>query len=897
MTPEERRVRVGEMRGKLAALQKEYSRETGAEAKQRLQVEIATLQRGLQALLNELGVAGVPTKKGRPMTDAQAALHLPTKEMTPSMIADLAAAGMATPEGAAALAAHAAAGSARPLVLPWVVPAMSKAPDVPSIAQWFAECKSFKALQPVQRVDKDPHYKKGGGLINFVTNKPVTTFVGQDTEWISLLQQVKGEYGSKIYSSLTKAVRSHFVGSGPLDGWFARIQAGDKIRRPQFSLQPEELELVLKQLPFDAVRVRALKDLTCKEALDTITVNPTADAGFPRSKKKGMCMPDLIADAVQYFDLLAAKGFNQYARDHPGEFVSTCKNKLDRYEMKDYGQKVRPYFNLNGGLAMLYSVVVQNYSKALKGFWEDRESCNAHGFAWNAGGGQRIYEWLMWVRGQKSGVYAICYSDDGLWAIVTEDRRVLVSDKDIAQCDMSVSSSHMPTMLRHVRDVCGDKLGPGWQQVAVRAISNIWTQVVILYGSLAYLSTDKVHSGSVGTAEADQIGASTMLALIRGAYDRAPGQPEERFRKAEEVVEQRTGLKFKPSGWTEFQPDQREYHFKFLGKSLLKIGDQYYPHVDLDKCVVQLITPKRSLGGMIGQRSWMERARGLGVTSLWTHSELYEYVKAAYERKLVLGYKPADTFEGSETGERDLDQIMGQCVGVEWTCGDKFPERDWVKALYSLPGTTATATTKAARETTVTVLVPKQAVSVGDLIDELFPEQDAHLWADRDDRAMEVRGQAVGKLGDGQRIAALPVVPVNPGPAQYLVAPLPESVKAAFREARQRAREALRVVQGGSKAFVRKGSKLAGYERGDYGDVIFTRSGITRAYEESVTEEIEGYESPDVDYFSEAEEFGEEEPDDRYWDRVRVRYARGPQEEELWLGEPGGDEDEAVEAR
>lgn len=220
-----------------------------------------------------------------------------------------------------------------------------------------------------------------------------------------------------------------------------------------------------------------------------------------------------------------------------------------------------------------------------------------------------------------------------------------------------------------------------------------------------------------------------------------------------------------------------------------------------------------------------------------------------------------------------------------------------MKALYSLPGTTATASSKASREATVTVLVPKQADSVGDLIDELFPEQDAQLWADRDDRAMEVRGQAMGKLGDGQRIAALPVVPVTPGPAQYSVAPLPESVKAAFREARQKARETLRIAQGSSKAFVRKGSKLASYERGDYGEVVFTKSGIIRAYEESVAEEIESYESPDVDYFSEAEEFGDEEPDDRYWDRVRVRYAREPQEEELWLGEPGGDEDEAVEAR
>lgn len=891
-TQESRRTVVAELRGQVAALQKEYSRETGAEAKQRLQVELASLQRKLQNLLNEMGVAGVSTKKGRPMTESQASLHLPTKEMTPSMIADLAAAGMATPEGAAALAAYAASGTARALVLPWAVPAMPKAPDVPSIAQWFADCKSFKALQPIQRSEKDPHFKKGGGLTNYVTNKPVTTLVGQDAEWISLLQQVKGEYGNVVYSALCEAVQSHFVGSGPLDGWFARIKAGDGIKRPQFTLYPHEVDLVIAQLPYDSTRIIALRDLTCKEALDTIKVNPTADAGFPRSKKKGMCMPELIADAVQYFDLLAAKGFNQYVKSNPGEFVSTCKNKLDRYEMEDYGRKVRPYFNLNGGMAMLYSVVMQNYSRALKGFWEDRNSCNAHGFAWNAGGGQRIYEWLLWVSEQKPGVYAICYSDDGLWVIVTSDKRVLVSDKDIAQCDMSVSSSHQSTMVRHMRDVCGDKLGPGWQQVAVRAIGNIWTQVVVLFGSLVYLSTDKVHSGSVGTAEADQIGASTMLALIRGAYDQARGTPEERFAEAEKVVEQRTGLKFKPSGWTEFKPNQQEYPFKFLGKRLLRLGTQYYPHVDLGKCVVQLITPKRNMSGTMGQRAWMERARGLGVTSLWTHPELYEYVKAAYERKLVMGTKPADTFEGSETGERDLDQILGQGVEVTWTCGDKFPERDWVKALYALPGTT-TPLGRPMREHTVSVLVPKQMATVGEILDDLFPEQDAPLWADRDDRAMEVRGQARGKIGDGQRIAAIPVTLVNPGPAQYTVAPLPESVKAAFNEARRKARALLRMAQGASKTYARKGSRIARLEAGDYRDVVFTKAGIIHAYEEAAHEEVEYFESgvSEDEYYQNVDEFGEE-PDDQYWDRARVRYAKDPNEEP-WVG----DADEGQEAR
>jgi len=892
-TPETRRAMVVELRGQIAALQKQYSKEADAQAKQLLQVEMAGLQRRLQKLLDEMGVAGVPTKKGRPMTEAQVAMHLPTTEMTPSMIADLAAAGLATPEGAAAMAAVAAVVTDRPLVVPWQVPPMPKAPDVPSIAAWFATCKSLKAVQPIQRCEKDPHYKKGGGLANFCTNKPMTTLVGQDSEWISLLQQMQGPLSSEVYAALRSAVASHFVGSGPLDGWFARIHLGDGIRRPQFTLFPHEEELVLAQLPSDHARVVALKDLTLKEALDTIKVNPAADAGFPRQKKKGMCMPELIADAAQYFELLASKGFNQYVKQNPGEFVSVCKNKLDRYEMSDLGKKVRPYFNSNGGLSMLFSVVMQNYSRALLGFWEDRASCNAHGFAWNAGGGQRIYEWLLWCRTQKPGVYAICYSDDGIWVLVTSDGKLFVCDKDIAQCDMSVSGSHYPTMLKHFREVVRDKYGPGWQQVAVRALTNIWNQLVVLYGSLVYLSTDKVHSGGVGTAEADQIGASTMLALIRGAYDKARGTPFERFAEAEEEVSKRIGLRFKasPTGWEEFLPDQPEYHFKFLGKRLVKIGKQYYPHVDLDKCVVQLVTPKRNMTGTMGQRSWMERARGLGVTSLWTHPELYEYVKTCYDRKLVMGTTPASTFEGAETGERDLDQVLGVGVEVTWTCGDKFPDRNWVKALYSAPGTVVggNRTGEAPKQLLVQVATP----TVGDMLDQLFPEQEAHLWADRDDRALEVRDQARGKLGDGQRIAPIPSTPVNPGPQQYSIAPLPQAVKDAFNEARRRARALLKMAQGGSKAYTRKGSRVARLEAGDYREVVFTKAGIIHAYEEAAHEEIEYFESgiDEEEYYREVQEFGDE-VDDNYWDRAHVRYARNP-DEEPWIG----DADEGQEAR
>jgi len=865
---EDRRSEVVRLRSAIKAAQQLYSRETSVEVKATVQVEMAVLQRQLQDLLNEMGLAGVKTKKGRPMTAKQAEMHLPTQEMTPAMIADLAAAGLATPEGAASLRNLAAQGPDRPLVVPWQVPQMPKAPDVPSIAQFMAECRSFKALQPVQRVEKDPHFKKGGGITNFATNKPGPQWVGQDAEWVSLLQQMGlNDFSEKVYELLKEAVAEYYVGSGPLDGWFARLKAGDAIKRPQFTLSDDEDKQVISQLPHSQARVQSLKDLTLKEAFGTIKVNATADAGFPRCAKKGMCMAELMADAAQYFDLMSAKGFNEYARKNPGEFLSVCKNKHDRYEISDIGKKIRPYFNSNGGMALLYSIVMQNYAHALLGFWEDRNSCNAHGFAWNSGGGQRLYDWVAWAAKQKPGVYAIGYSDDGLWVIVCEDGTVLISDKDIAQCDFSLGQSHRTTFVKHFRHVVGDKYGAGWNNIAQAAINNVWTQVVVLYGSLVYLSTDKVHSGGVGTAEADQIGFSTMLALIRRAYSTAKGTPLERFQVAEEEVQKRTGLRFKPSQWHEFKENQDEYPWSFLGKRIIKMRGSYYPHVDLKKCVVQLITPKRNQKGDIGQCAWLERARGLGVTSLWTHPELYEYVKTVYERKYIAGVRPKPTFDGADVGEEDLEQLLGTGVTVSWP-SDKFPERSWVQSLYAPPGTAREV--KPGEKPIQVVLVANQP-TMEDALDEMFPEQDAHLWADRDDRALEVRGQAAGKLGDGQRVKPPELRLVNPGPQQYNAPPLPQHIKDAFNEARAKARIALRLA-GVSAGRVKKGGKLQRLEQGDFQNVVFTRQGIVKAYEDAAEEDV-GDDFPVEEEWVDDQAL-DDERERRYWSELERAYER-----------------------
>jgi len=352
------------------------------------------------------------------------------------------------------------------------------------VSAYFNGAKTMVPLQAVLRSPKDPHFKKEGGLKNLATVVQPPQYVGQDAEWIALLQQIPSRFEDdreRVRQALESAVTTHCVTSGPIEGWFARIKQGDERPHPNFVLSEGEKRSVFAVLPWDKNRVPTFKDRDLLSILKGVVINPAAGAGMPRIKKKGEVIKLLLEDAVQYYELLTKRGLPAYQRQFPGEFLTLAKAKLDRYEISDWGKKIRPYYNINGGLGLLYSCVLQPYSKALIGFWEDPNSCNAHGFAWNSGGGDRLYSWLCAQKKRGPGVYAIGYSDDGLWVIVTEDGRVLVSDKDIAQCDASCGNSHLTQYREHLRLVLAEALNDAWKAVVDAAAAAVFKQLVLLY--------------------------------------------------------------------------------------------------------------------------------------------------------------------------------------------------------------------------------------------------------------------------------------------------------------------------------------------------------------------------------------------------------------------------------
>lgn len=853
--PETLREELSTVKEELRRLMRQSVKEVDIARQSELQMGIAALNRRAAKLMDQLGLSSVFKEDRAKETRRK---FIPTQDLTVDQLLTLAAAGKVTPEGAAALSELRSLPGVVSVITPWVPPPFPASPDAQSVAAYLSGCKTFTPLQAVLRCPKDPHFKPAGGLKNLATVTQPPQYVGQDGEWIAMLQQVPVQFAGQrkeILAALERAVTGYYVASGPVEGWLARIVQGDRRPHPNFVLTEDEFREVLRALPYDGKLAPNFGEVSFLDLLKTVRVNGAAGAGMPRHYKKAVVMKEMLQDAAQYYELLTQKKLATYMSQFPGEFLTVAKMKLDRYQADDWGKKVRPYYNLNGGLALIYSAVVQAYSACLIGFWQDPTSCNAHGFAWNSGGGDRLYSWVLWASRQAPGLYAIGYSDDGIWVLVGEDHEVYVSDKDVEQMDSSCGNAFLPPYREHLLKVLDPKLTPGWRNVAQAAAAAVFRQVVIVYKSLIYKSENKVHSGMPGTAEADQVAFTVLYVLLRAAYAKtSKDQPAfERFNEALTQVTGRIGLKFKASEWHKFRPNEDSYPWEFLGKRLHKFRGHYLPVVSLEKAVVQLVTPKSNRGGLDGQRAWVERARGLAVTSLFWHEPLYELAKQAYQRKAKTGVRPAATMDGEETGENDLDQILGQGLQIKFP-DDSFPTRSWIYNLYlGLPIVET-------EPVLAPVVQPMQ--SAASAFDSLFPDNDdavaGESWAESKPPVPE-RVQVEKALIEGQRVVP-PTLPVAATTGeQYQLVKLPEEIKRAYNDSKRQA-----FVRFGNMFEKRKGQYMRGGRMEQLLNmsqgtetITFTKEGIKRAWESAVDFDS-GMATFDVDNDDEWAEYDQE---------------------------------------
>lgn len=808
------------------ALQKAGRQHPELAVDQEYVAQMGALSRKINSIVEQMKL-GKLTKFA--MADPVTARLTTSKVLTYEEMVQLTAIGNVTDQAVVALrqVQKGAEVTVRPTITVFVPPQMPKVMDIPQIAGFMAGIRTLQPLQGVQRCKKDPYFVAGGGPKNMATSIMNQNFVPQDAQWVTNLQNLPHEFKDEraaVYEATKSAVENYYCGSGPLIGWFGRIREGKSKPHPMFTLTEAEMQAVFKVLPWAKSRATDWKTATLETILKKVKINPRANSGFPRQKSKALTFPHLIADAHEYYKLMQENKFLKYQEDNPGEFLTIVKNKLDRYMQAEWGKKIRPYYNSNGGKALLNSGAVATYSEQLEGFWENPESCNAHGFSWANGGAQRLYDWVVnHYKQSPPGVYAIGYSDDGLWVIVWVDsdgvRRVWVGDLDIKHCDMSLGNSFQPVMMRHVMAVYGKDAPQGFKNLAAGAVREIWNQVVVLYGPLVYMSRDQVHSGLPGTAEADQVGFAVyytcMKAAVEGLMKDSPGtDPREIFRVAEGLMEKKLGLTLKPYTWYEFKPNQRDYEWEFLGKRLQLRNGWYVPYVTLDKAVLQCVVPKKAMKGVEGLRAWMERARGLAVTSLWNHPVLFEAGRLQYELYQKQGLKPADELLNEDESEIQFETILGQSMTVTYP-NQNYPTLEWVLNLYEPRALTAAGTAAAAH---VSGFVTKRTAA--DVFAEMYGGDDyeqSGKWADASVEVEDLKAKLDVGSGKQDQLRLKPAVTLE---SQWTPPPLPKEVKEAYNAARLQARE--RVHQSfKAPVKLREGGKLRGLLRTGARDIKY----------------------------------------------------------------------------
>jgi len=815
------------LKNKSKETQRALAKDPELQHDQQFMAKLINESREVSTLMTELGLSGV--KKFGNDLKALPARYMSSEPMLLEDMLKLSAVGDLSTKAVAAY--QGTQPGARPLQTAWVPPAMPAMLKYEEIKLYLQGIATLKPVASLQRSDKDPYYKPGAGPKNLLTHVVQQQFVPQDAIWIALLQSLGTDWREEediTYETLKTVLRKYYVGSGPNVGWLKRLREGKSKPHPTFELTDSEFKDLCTALPWDSTRVPKWKEISFLDLLKKVPINAQARAGAPRQLKKGEVTEEITKDAIQYYQLIQENKMQQYAVKNPGEFATFVMAKLDRYEIADWGEKIRPYYASNGGKAFCSSAVLQPYSHALKGFWEDPKSCNAHGFSWNSGGAQRLYEWILdKYQNAPPGVYAIGYSDDGLWIIVEmvgTTRVVIIADLDIKHCDMSLGSSFQKPMVKHVAMVLGNETPEGLRKLAAQAVRDIFTQVVVVQGSITYLSVDQVHSGLPGTPEADQVGFTTAYVIIRNAYPNQIGTPAQKFRACEEILAQRTGIRFKPYVWHDFRPEQNEYPFEFLGKRLKKYGPVYLPVVTLEKAITQCVTPKKSLKGDAHVRAWMERARGLAVTSLWAYPALMSVAMRQFDVFKLQRFTPGATMESEDLDETDFAQIAGP--GTKWVfTDDKFPTIAQIKNMYD-PRCQSMDIPQKLKAAVV-------SQTAGQAMETLYPAPTG-AWGDEDPAGTLIREPVY--VPDNVRLT--PSVPqVVPVADQGRVLPLPASVKAAYLKAWAQASALARAAARTKHFKVRVGGGISALTRGEMRDIKYSDAAVREAWEYAWHEE------------------------------------------------------------
>nr|UHS71736.1 MAG: RNA-dependent RNA polymerase [Permutotetraviridae sp.] len=657
----------------------------------------------------------------------------------------------------------------------------------------------------VPRHPLDPRYKKEkGGNTGFACVNQFFSSIGKDKDMFSAIATVNSKFGVgvvNLYRTILEETNNWVTTNGPFDGLAHRLALG--LQRPKPRFDPARyLPFVLAAMPMDKKKIRDLRGLGAKEISTWVKSKANTSYGFPFCEKK------VTSQGISHMDQMRELGgvllhhiaegtIEKYARENLELFLVALRNKMESYELSKLHQKIRPIYVFPAHLQFLWSAIWQNLADSAIRFDQDPTSSNAHGFSWANGGGQRLYDWILWASKQPPGLYCIAYSDDNLWVVVCCDGTVYRIDLDAAMLDMSLSR-RFGTLARLAQDIWMEgKLDKTWTGVATLNAKQAFVTTVVVSNALTFVFADGLRSGVSGTAEFDQIASSAAIGLAKTIVvsPRDLAHATELVSEAVKATKAQLGIEFKEDTikFDQFRPDEDEYPGLFLGMKLVKSDGYYVPVRPLEKVIRSLVSPKAAYGQgnqVARVRALMERARGIMVSGGWYYEPLYDAVRVWYTAALMNGYEPAP--ESDDTFEENILTWEAACMKIKFPSVE-FQEREWFRNLYAPPG----------------MARPMGAVEVGK---ERGPDPLAGMYSAEMDPSALDHGP-----GDPDK-GAVNIADPHPTTAEKMgrLQPMTKAQRANYRELKTRAfRSAQAGGRGKSKGVVEK----AAYFRLDWADM------------------------------------------------------------------------------
>jgi len=667
-------------------------------------------------------------------------------------------------------------------------------PKEVDLRRMFEGTPNVVFLPSVARDRLDPRFEKQNPgqkfTPNFVTNMLTQVSYGKAMDVAMRVVALPYEHFSaaevgQAWEWARRAMDYH-VQSGPLMGMYHRLIASVGQAKPNKVDWVSRKDAILALLPYDSSRAqmmagRELRDLK-------VELNLKSGSGLPFQKPKHEVLRESYELAAEVLAAVHSGKLKELMQTRQELFIAQVKNKLDLYVYEETRESVRAYFVFPFHLVWLFSAVWQNVARCMRTFEEDRSCFNMHGFRWQRGGAQRLYEWLVSVS-ETPGLHGKAYSDDNLWVLVVRVGGELVCYVlcvDYKRMDLSLHTDHGKLGQWYALEVLRKALDETWKRVTALSCQMAFQTVVAVGYALIVLMQHNLKSGVPGTPEFDQLASADAFVVFREALSaQLPqwevsnlGRLQHALDEAALAVKTRTGLLVKRETlkMIRFVPDQESYpEITFLGKYLAAVPNLrprvYIPASDPARALASAVSPKSGLRGNALIMAQMTRVRDICVAGAFVHRQLYYGLSAWFRTMAKLGNRAKPTLEDTDA---DFEADPHGAPSPHYTGPDDyFPALEEIYQIYLPPGQEWRPRVAAVG----VAVVPELQVLSPERVAELYGDPDN--WANIEELRSTDRPAEIEKRGPLEVFRPSPVEAAQAG----RLLPLSAEQKAAYVEA------------------------------------------------------------------------------------------------------------------